>query len=99
MNYIKVSTKRILINVFGGKCQICQYEGCDAAFAFHHKVPSEKKFEISKYKKKDLTNYLFLRELEKCILVCHRCHSEIHSGLHQDKIKEIPEMFLLEDSL
>lgn len=95
----KPSIKQVLVNAFGGKCQICGYDKCLASLCFHHRDPSQKEFEISKFKRKDLNNYLLLRELEKTIMCCSRCHQEIHAGMHKDKIKEIPEIFLLEDTL
>lgn len=64
----------------GGKCVCCGYNACAAALDFHHRNPQEKEgygsgaivphwnFEKNK------------RELDKCELVCVRCHREIHAG-------------------
>ena len=48
---------------------------------FHHINPQEKDFQISGGTK----SFESLKsELDKCILVCRNCHSEIHAGLHTD---------------
>lgn len=92
----KPSKKQILINTFGGKCQICGYDKCPSALVFHHRDPKQKKFNISRFKKKSVENYEFLRELEKCVLLCANCHAEYHSGHHKDIIDKIPEISLVE---
>lgn len=91
-----ISTKQLLVNTFGGKCQICGYNTCLAALAFHHRNPKEKDFQISDFKKKNADNYVLYRELEKCILVCSNCHIEIHQGMHNEKVEDIPEVCLEE---
>jgi hypothetical protein len=46
---------------------------------FHHTDPAEKDFSIST----KLTSFEAIKaELIKCILLCNRCHSEVHDGLH-----------------
>lgn len=71
--------KQKCIEYKGGCCQICQYNKCMSALDFHHIDPSRKDFGISgnhgiKWER-------IQRELDKCIMVCCRCHSEIHEGL------------------
>ncbi len=95
----KPSIKQVLVNAFGGKCQICGYDKCLAALSFHHRDPSQKEFEISKFRKKDLENYVLLRELEKTILLCENCHRELHSGRLQKELEEIPEINLIDFTL
>jgi len=92
----EISTKKILVNTFGGKCQICGYNQCLAALAFHHRNPKEKDFQISSFKKKNTDDYILYHELEKCILVCSNCHIEIHQGMHQEEVADIPEVSLEE---
>lgn len=64
----------------GGKCVCCGYSGCAAAMDFHHKDPNQKEG----YKTGALrSHWTFERnkaEIDKCILVCVRCHREIHAG-------------------
>jgi len=60
----------------GGKCCKCGYSKCLAALAFHHLDPKEKEFRIGN---KNIKSWERIRkELDKCILVCHNCHAEIH---------------------
>lgn len=61
----------------GGKCQRCGYDKCPGALTFHHLDPSQKDFGISS----NGVSRSFAKakpELDKCILVCQNCHSEIH---------------------
>jgi hypothetical protein len=58
----------------GGKCQRCGYDKCLEALSFHHRDPSLKDPKWNKgWKLEKLA-----AELEKCDLVCHNCHAEIH---------------------
>ena len=70
-------------------------EKCEKALEFHHLDPEKKDFNISKSGHtrswKSVKN-----EIEKCILVCGNCHSEIHGGLiNLDKITIIKEKNIL----
>jgi len=63
----------------GGKCRICGYDGCVAAFDFHHGDPLVKDFTISNR----MTSWERIElEVSKCVLLCCRCHREVHYGLH-----------------
>lgn len=70
--------KKNLVNSFGGKCSICGYKKCMAALEFHHLDPTKKEINLSTASNN--TNFFF-KEAEKCILVCCRCHRELHAGL------------------
>lgn len=72
------SIKEQLVNYKGGKCQICGYNNCIEALDFHHLNSKEKEFTISSSHKNIET---LKKEADKCILVCCRCHREIHTGL------------------
>lgn len=69
--------RRELIDLKGGKCQTCNLKSeVNRVYAFHHLDPSTKEFALDArtcngYKKERL-----LAEAEKCILLCHNCHSE-----------------------
>lgn len=63
----------------GSKCQICGYSSCAAAMDFHHINPQEKDFSISNLRGTTFDRRI-LDELDKCILLCSRCHREIESG-------------------
>ena len=67
----------------GGKCDICGYDGCPDVFEFHHLNPKEKEFSISK------DGYCrsfdsIKNEIDKCVLLCCRCHREVHYLLRKD---------------
>jgi ribosomal protein L40E len=69
----------------GSKCSICGYSKCIGALQFHHLDRSTKEFGISKegYSKSWKT---LKEELDKCILVCANCHSELHFSDVESKI-------------
>jgi hypothetical protein len=71
-------TKRRAVALMGGKCVICGYDRCIAALTFHHINPTEKELEFGSY---SIAWSRVEEELKKCILVCNRCHVEIHTGL------------------
>jgi len=61
----------------GGKCSICGYDRCLQALVFHHLDPSKKDFSISGNHTRSWKSVR--EELDKCVLVCSNCHSEIHA--------------------
>jgi hypothetical protein len=70
--------KFALVKEFGGKCQHCSYNRCQAALEFHHLDATQKKFTITR-QNRSLIN--MRKESEKCILLCANCHREIEYGL------------------
>lgn len=72
--------KDLLLEHFGGCCEICGYNKCNSALSFHHLDPTKKDFGLSE-KGNTYSYKKMLEEASKCILVCHNCHSEIHEGL------------------
>lgn len=78
----------------GGSCANCGYNKCPAAMVFHHPDPSEKDFGISGGG--NIKSFEKMKpELDKCILLCGNCHSEVHYAEDQlvveSKRKEIEE--------
>ena len=78
----KDKMKDYIISI-GGKCIRCGYNKCIQALCFHHRDPSGKDPEWSK-------NWGMTKlktELEKCDLLCHNCHMEVHQeqGYPQNK--------------
>jgi uncharacterized protein YerC len=71
-------TKLKLVEYMGGECQLCGYNKCVEALEFHHVNPAEKDFSISG---KSLSFNRLKHEVDKCLMVCSNCHSEIHSGI------------------
>lgn len=73
-------TKKLkLIEMAGGRCSICGYEKNLAALAFHHLDSTEKDFKLDMRSLSNRGLKMILAELDKCILVCHNCHSELHN--------------------
>lgn len=64
----------------GGKCERCNYSTCMSALAFHHVDGTKKTFGIAG---QGITRswQKIKEELDKCMLLCHNCHAEYHSGL------------------
>jgi len=67
----------------GGKCTKCGYDRCLAALGFHHRDPNEKDFQIGKVTR----CWDKIRvELDKCELLCVRCHLELHAE-HDEELR------------
>lgn len=61
---------------------MCGYDKCLEALVFHHRNPKTKEFGLSKYP----FGWDRLRgELDKCDLLCARCHIEVHTGWQEAK--------------
>ena len=69
----------MLIAYKGGKCERCGYDKSSRALEFHHLNPSEKDFGISKVLTRSIQS--LKEEADKCILLCSKCHAEIHDEL------------------
>lgn len=77
--------KASLAAMFGGKCEICEYDSCVQALDFHHVDPATKSFGLSA-KGVTRAKAKVLAEMQKCVLLCCRCHREVEYG-----ITEIPQ--------
>jgi predicted nucleic acid-binding Zn ribbon protein len=71
--------KLLLIEMFGGKCQVCGYSRNASALHFHHMDSTLKKFKLdvrilSNRKWEDI-----VQERAKCRLLCSNCHAELHN--------------------
>lgn len=75
----RIALKERAVAYKGGGCTICGYSKCLAAMDFHHPCDFTKEFNISS--RKAWTDKL-QRELDVTILLCSRCHREVHDGLH-----------------
>lgn len=70
----------------GGKCIKCGYDRCLAAMAFHHRDPKSKELDWGLLRKR---SWMFIiTELDKCDLLCHNCHSEIHNQNEREILEE-----------
>lgn len=73
--------KQQCIEYKGSICYCCGYNKCSNAMDFHHLNRKDKTYNISFAIKRKYTFDEIKNELDKCILVCCRCHREIESGL------------------
>ena len=66
----------------GGRCVVCGYNRCMECLDFHHIDPQKKDFGLSS---RGITRSWekIKKEINKCILICSRCHGEIHAGITQ----------------
>lgn len=71
--------KEMAVKYKGGKCSICGYNTCLDCLVFHHLDSNKKEFGLSA---KGLTRSWekIKKELDKCVLLCVRCHCELHAG-------------------
>lgn len=77
--------KQKAVTYKGGKCVICAYDRYLGALQFHHKDPTQKSFNISECR--CTTFEKIIPELDKCVLLCSRCHDEVEGG-----IAELPSL-------
>lgn len=80
-----------LIAYKGGRCQRCGYnKNCPAVYVFHHRDPVKKSFGLGG---KTLSFERLKCEADKCDLLCHNCHNELHWELQEvDRLKRIDEV-------
>lgn len=76
----KIELKIECINYLGGKCSKCGYNKNLAAIDFHHLNPNSKEDTISNLiQKGSIKNFNDIKkELDKCVILCKNCHSELH---------------------
>lgn len=80
--------KQNLIQVLGGKCQICGFDLFADALEFHHEDPTKKDYALSaKGTCHDIE--ADLNEVKKCFLLCANCHRGVHSGYYDAPTKHI----------
>jgi hypothetical protein len=84
-----IQKKLQLIELFGGKCEMCGYNKNISAFDFHHRNPDEKSFEIKVQVLKYLDDSVILEEAMKCMLLCSNCHRELHNPFMDKKHVEM----------
>lgn len=83
-HYVRESRKRMKLRAVeyrGGCCHLCEYSRCLAALEFHHLDSSQKDFQLSYAMSNTWSWNRIQEELDKCVLLCCRCHREVHAGL------------------
>lgn len=69
--------KELTIAYMGGKCLKCSFDGHPASFNAHHVDPTKKEIRVGSG---DTYSWQKLKtELNKCMLLCANCHSEVHA--------------------
>ena len=76
----RLRVKALALEYRGGKCEICGYSKSSRALGFHHLDPAQKDFGIGERGYTRSWDKV-RQELDKCVLVCANCHSEIHEGM------------------
>lgn len=74
----RLKAKEYVKQMHGGACAVCGYNSCFAALEFDHLIPQKKLFSVARSKGSIEAT---LKEAEKCILLCCRCHRERHAKL------------------
>jgi len=77
---IRNDRKDKAVEYLGGRCKVCGYNRCRQALVFHHNDASKKDFVLSWNWEKAWN--IIKKELDKCSLLCNRCHTEVHAGLY-----------------
>ncbi len=83
INIIRVEKKARVVNAIGGACQVCGYSKLFNNLVFHH--TGNKSFELDSRRFQYAMNKL-LDEIEKCVLICHNCHGEVHANLIDEEL-------------
>ena len=65
-----------LLIIKGGQCECCGYNKNYSALCFHHL--RDKKFALDIRQCSNRSWKTLLTESEKCTLLCHNCHMELH---------------------
>ena len=99
-NYINSRVKLLFaIHYLGRYCKICGFDGFIEPWFmdFHHRNQYDKKYEISTAITSKFEN--IKEEVDKCDLLCGRCHRRIHGSMFRENIDEVFKKFykVLED--
>ena len=83
------NTKNRMIDSMGGKCIICGYNKCSRAMDLHHLYPSKKELSFGAIIANPKKWETIVNELKKCVLLCNRCHQEVHAGFTEIPINPV----------
>ena len=73
-----------IYKIVGTACWHCLYDKGMAGIPvldFHHLDPSQKSFHVNKREGSTYQWDKVWAEMKKCVLLCARCHREVHAGL------------------
>ena len=71
----------ILAEAFNSKCGICDYNKTIGVLNYNHLDPNKKSLQISTAMREGYSWSKIVSEARKCVLICCRCHREIHLGI------------------
>lgn len=89
--YQKKKEKRIQDKVHaivGEECWVCGYDKGRQMLDFHHMDPSLKHFCVNKRTMANLAWKRVWEEMQKCLLMCCRCHRELEYGVIEQEYAE-----------
>ena len=91
-------TRERIVQSLGGKCVCCGYHRLSRALDVHHLDPTVKDFNLGAVRANIISWDRTAAELKKCVLLCVRCHLEVHEGVTQvpddaTRFKETPSRF------
>lgn len=72
----RIRIKKKAIDYLGGFCVKCGYNNSVHGLSFHHLDPKIKTLQISSGRTRSWDN--IKTELDKCVMLCLRCHGEFH---------------------
>ena len=76
--------KTAAVKYLGGECIVCGYSKRVSAMDFHHRDSQEKEDSLAAMIAKHPPWDVLQKELDKCDLMCCRCHRELHNPEDDD---------------
>lgn len=76
----RVKARKWITRYAGDTCQCCNYDTYIGNLSFHHLDPTQKDITISRLVNKCHSWHKIIAEADKCVLLCHNCHGEVHAG-------------------
>ena len=84
------TVRRYYVNTLKAKARCLKCGENDShCLIFHHRNPSDKKYEISKMMNSSL--YTINKEISKCDILCANCHLKLHRKEIDDKNRNNPK--------
>ena len=75
----RLTIKERAVDYKGGSCEKCGYSKCLKALVFHHVDPATKLFSVGGNQTRGWLEVK--KELDKCMLLCSNCHTEVHAEI------------------
>lgn len=88
MNERNRKRKRLVVEHFGDKCLDCGQTYPQCVYEFHHLDPSQKDWNPSQ--SLSHSEERMWQELNKCVMLCSKCHKIRHFGLGESEDRNDP---------